>query len=110
MPYSNTITALDLSGGVGDVRITAGYAFDVVGGNHPGEQKQDEVTLDVTASAFLSQAAPVTFSYAGNLAPQPSPAWFIAMWLQEIPRIARDTGWLFRSGGFTTEPPPTRWR
>ena len=105
MPYSNTITALDLSSSVGDVRITAGYAFDVVGGNNPGEQKQSEVTLDVTAAAFLSQANPVTFSYAGNLAPQPSPAWFIAIWLQEIPRVASDTGWLFRSGGFTTEPP-----
>lgn len=104
MPYSTTITGLDLSSGVADVRVTAGYAFAVVGGPHPGEQKQSEVTLDITSNSFTS-TTPVSFSYAGSLAPQPSPSWFIALWIQEIPRIANDTGWLFRSGGFTTEPP-----
>ena len=32
MPYSTTITALDLSGGVPDVRVTAGYTWTEVGG------------------------------------------------------------------------------
>jgi hypothetical protein len=105
MPYSVNITALDLSGGVPDVRITAGYTWTEVGGPQAVERRQDEVTLDVMSNVFLSQTTPVTFSYAGDLAPPPSPNWFIALWIQEIPRIASGTGWLFRSGRFTTEPP-----
>ena len=105
MPYSTTITALDLSGGVPDVRVVAGYTWDEAVGSTVVERRQDEVTLDVTSAAFLSQTTPVSFGYAGNLAPQPSANWFIALWIQEIPRIANDTGWLFRSGLFTTEPP-----
>jgi hypothetical protein len=62
------------------------------------------VTLDIPTNTFLS-STPATFSYAGDLAPPPSPAWFIALYIQEIPRIANGTGWLFRSGRFTTEPP-----
>jgi hypothetical protein len=104
MPYSTTITCLDLSSGVADVRVTAGYAFNVVTGPDPGEQTQSEVTLDITSNDF-SSTNPITFSYAGSLAPQPRASWFIALWIQEIPRIVDDTGWLFRSGGFTTEPP-----
>jgi hypothetical protein len=64
-----------------------------------------QVTLDVPTNTFLSQTTPVTFSYAGSLAPSPSPAWFIGLWIQEIRRIAAGTGWLFRSGRFETEPP-----
>jgi hypothetical protein len=105
MPYSTTISALDLSGGVPNVRVIAGYAFNVVGGANPGERRQDEVTLDLTPAAFLSTSTPPTFAYAGNLAPPPSPTWSIALWIQEIPRIPIEAGWLFRSGPFTTEPP-----
>jgi hypothetical protein len=105
MPYSVNITALDLSGGVPDVRITAGYTWTEVGGPQAVERRQDEATLDVMSNVFLSQTTPVTFSYAGDLAPPPSPNWFISLWIQEIPRIASGTGWLFRSGRFTTEPP-----
>jgi hypothetical protein len=104
MPYSTTITALDFSGGVPDVRVAAGYTWIEVGGPTSVERWQDEVTLDVTSAAFLSQANPVTFGYAGDLAPPPSGSWFIALRIQEIPRIPSD-GWLFRSGRFTTEPP-----
>lgn len=104
MPYSTTVSGLDLGGGVADVRVSAGYAYSVVAGANPGEQRQEEVTLDIPSSSF-SSTAPVPFSYAGSLAPQPSPSWFIALWIQEIPRIANDTGWLFRSGRFTSEPP-----
>jgi hypothetical protein len=106
MPYSTTISALDLSPGVGDVRVTAGYAWIEVGGPHGAvEKKQDEVTLDIASLQFLSQSNPTTFSYAGNLAPQPKPDWYIALWIQEIARMPQDWGWLFRSGRFTTEPP-----
>jgi len=105
MPYSTTITALDLSGGVPDVRVTAGYTWTEVGGPQAIERKQDEVNLDVASNAFLSTATPVVFSYAGSLAPPPSPAWYIALWIQEVPRIANGSGWLFRSGRLTTEPP-----
>ncbi len=94
MPYSTTVSGLDLSGGVADVRVTAGYAFNVV---EEPEQEQDEVSADISATEFLS-ATPFPFSHAGTLAPQPSPAWYIALWIQEIPRIANGTGWLFRSG------------
>ncbi len=61
-------------------------------------------SADISATEFLS-ATPFPFSYAGTLAPQPSPAWYIALWIQEIPRIANGAGWLFRSGGFTADPP-----
>jgi hypothetical protein len=105
MPYSTTITALDLSPGVANVHVAAGYAWNEVGGPHPGEKKQEEVGLELTSLEFLSQSNPPTFSYAGNLAPQPSPAWFIVLWIQESARISQDWGWLFRSGAFTTEPP-----
>jgi hypothetical protein len=95
-----------VSAGVGDVRVTAGYAWVEVGGLDGAiEKKQDEVTLDVTSIQFLSQAKPVSFSYTGNLVPQPRSDWFIALWIQEIARIPQDSGWLFRSGAFTTEPP-----
>jgi hypothetical protein len=101
VPYSDTITALDLGNGVGDVRVTAGYHWHVTG---VGEQTSDEVTLDVAANTFLSSNG-ATFSYGGNLAPQPKADWYIGLWIQEIPRIASGTGWLFRSGQYTTEPP-----
>src|SRR5260370_19828146 len=48
-------------------------------------------SADISATEFLS-ATPFPFSYAGTLAPQPSPAWYIAQWIQEIPRIANGTG------------------
>lgn len=104
MPYSTTISALDLSGGVPDVRITVGYTWTEVGGPTSVEQRQDGVTLDLSPNQFLSQT-PTTFSYAGSFAPPPRPSWFIALWIQEIPRIPNDSGWLFRSGRFETEPP-----
>jgi hypothetical protein len=102
VPYETTISALDLSGGVPDVRITAGYFWSVA-----GEQRtMDEVTLDVTPNDFLSATTPVTFGYGGSLAPPPAAHWNVGLWIQEIPRIPNGTGWLFRSGGFQTEPPP----
>lgn len=101
MPYETTISALDLSGGVPDVRITAGYIWSVAG----ELSTMDEVTLDVAPDDFLSATTPVTFGYAGSLAPPPASHWDVALWIQEIPRIANGTGWLFRSGGFQTEPP-----
>jgi hypothetical protein len=105
MPFSTTISALDFSSGLANVRVSAGYVWNEVGGPNPGERKQAEVALDVTSTDFLRQASPVTFSYAGSLAPLPSPAWFIGMWIQEIPAIASGAGWLFRSGGFDDDPP-----
>jgi len=105
MPYSTTISALDLSGGVPDVRVSAGYTWTEVGGPSAVERKQESVTLDIPSNQFLSQTTPTVFSYGGNLAPPPSLAWFIALWIQEIPRIPNDSGWLFRSGRFETEPP-----
>jgi hypothetical protein len=104
MPYSTTVSGLDLSSGVPDVRVSAAYTWTEVGGPTAVERVQDEVTLDIPTNTFLS-STPATFSYAGDLAPPPSPAWFIALYIQEIPRIANGTGWLFRSGRFTTEPP-----
>jgi hypothetical protein len=104
MPYSVTISGLDFSSGVGDIRVTAGYTWTEVGGPHGAvERRQDEVTMDFTPVQF--QPGPATFGYAGALAPQPRSDWFIALWIQEVARIANDDGWLFRSGRFTTEPP-----
>lgn len=105
MPYSVTISAIDFSPGVANVHVSAGYAWNEVGGPHPGEKTQEEVGLELTSLQFLSQANPPVFSYAGNLAPQPSPDWFIALWIQESARVSQGWGWLFRSGAFTTEPP-----
>jgi len=105
MAYNNTITALDFSSGVANVRVSAGWTWTVVGGpNGPVDEKQEGVpSLDIPSNIF--QPGPHTFAYSNNLVPTPSPAWFVALWIQEIPRIANDTGWLFRSGTFTTEPP-----
>jgi hypothetical protein len=106
LAYTTTISALDFSNSVLDVRVTAGYAWTVVGG--PGgdaEQTLASVTLDVMSLQFLSQAAPPVFSYTTNLAPAPDPTWSVALWIQEIPRIPTGSGWLFRSGRLTTEPP-----
>jgi hypothetical protein len=105
MSYTTTITALDFSSGVADVRVTAVYTWTEVGGPTAVERVQDEVTLDLTQLQFLSQGTPATFSYAGDLAPPPSPAWFIGLRIQEVAGVASDRGWLFRSGRFTTEPP-----
>ena len=102
MPYSTTITALDFSDGVSDVRVIAGYAFTQVG--PLAEVRQDNVTLDIDSDTFRS-ANPIPFSYAGSLAPPPAPHWDIVLWIQEIRGITSDTGWLFRSGPFQTEPP-----
>jgi hypothetical protein len=104
MAYSTTITALDLSGGVPDVRDSAGYTWTELGGPGTGERVQEEVGLDISSLDF-QRTAGTSFGYAGDLAPPPSPAWFIALWVQEIPRIGTGTGWLFRSGQMTTEPP-----
>jgi hypothetical protein len=71
LAYTNTITALDLGNGVGDVRVTAGYHWYVIG---VGEETSDEVTLDVPSNAFLSSHG-ATFCYGGNLAPQPRADW-----------------------------------
>ncbi|MGW3447321.1 CFI-box-CTERM domain-containing protein [Streptomyces sp. NPDC001076] len=103
MPFSTTISALDLSGGLAKVRLSAGYVWEEVGGSTAEEKQQTSYTLDVTDIQFLSQAAPVTFE--GSLEPLPSPAWFIAMWIQEIPAISSHAGWIFRSGGFSADPP-----
>jgi hypothetical protein len=101
VPYETTVTALDFSGGVPDVRITAGYTWNVA-----GEQRtMDNVTLDVAPIDFQRTETPVTFGYAGSLAPPPASHWDIALWIQEIPRIPNGDGWLFRSGAFQTEPP-----
>lgn len=104
MAYSTTVTALDLSGGVPAVRVSAGYTWTEVGGPSSVERVQEQVSQDISSLDFQRTAGTV-FGYAGDLAPQPSPAWFIALWVQEIPRIANGTGWLFRSGQMTTEPP-----
>jgi hypothetical protein len=101
MPYSTTVTGLDLSDGIANVRVMAGYAYSQVG--PAAEIRQDSVTLDIDADTFKS-TNPIPFSYAGSLAPPPAPQWDIALWVQEIPRIASDSGWLFRSGAFQTEP------
>jgi hypothetical protein len=105
MPYNVTISGFDLSDGLMPVRIAAGYTWVEVGGPSAVVRRQESVTLDVPAVDILRQTTPVTFSYAGDLAPQPSPAWFIALWIQEVPRIPSGTGWLFKSGGFTTTEP-----
>jgi hypothetical protein len=105
MPYSTTISALDFSPGVANVHVSAGYAWNEVGGPHPGEKTQEEVGLELTSLQFLSQSNPPTFSYAGNLAPQPKADWFITLWIQESARVSQGWGWLFRSGAFTSEPP-----
>jgi hypothetical protein len=102
MPYETTISALDLSGGVSKVRITAGYIWSAAG----GLSTMSNVTLDVDPIDFLSATTPVTFGYAGSLAPAPASHWDIALWIQEIAGIPHGAGWLFRSGGFQTEPPP----
>src|SRR6185503_20359163 len=104
MAYSTTVTALDLSGGVPAVRVSAGYTWTEVGGPSSVERVQEQVSQDISSLDFQRTAGTV-FGYAGDLAPQPSPAWFIALWVQEIPRIANGTGWLFRSGQMTPEPP-----
>jgi hypothetical protein len=101
VPYDTTIAAFDLSGGVSDVRVTAGYIWSVGG---EGLATMDNVTLDVAPNDFLSTKG-VKFGYAGSLAPPPASHWDIALWIQEIPRIPQGAGWLFRSGGFQTEPP-----
>lgn len=104
MPYNVTVSGLDFSSGVGNIRVTAGYTWTEVGGPHGAvERRQDEVSTDYTPAQF--QPGPASFGYAGALAPQPRPDWFIALWIQEVARIANDDGWLFRSGRFTTEPP-----
>lgn len=104
MPYNVTVSGLDFSNGVGNIRVTAGYTWTEVGGPHGAvERRQDEVSTDYTPVQF--QPGPASFGYAGALAPQPRPDWFIALWIQEVARIANDDGWLFRSGRFTTEPP-----
>ena len=109
MAYSTTITALDLSGGVPDVRVTAGYTWTEVGGPTAVERTQDEVSQDIASTAFLGSAG-TTFSYAGDLAPPPSPAWFIALWIQEIPRIANGTGGCSGAVASRPKPPPARSR
>lgn len=103
MPYSVDIGGLDFSSGVASIRVTAGYTWTEVGGPKAVERRQDEVTTDFTNVQF--QPGPATFSYAGDLAPQPKPSWYIALWVQEVARVSRGDGWLFRSGRFTTEPP-----
>jgi hypothetical protein len=105
VPYSTTISAVDFSGGVTDVRVEAGYTWTEVGGPAARERKQAQATLDIPAATFVDQTAPATLSYAGNFVPTPSPAWFVAVWIQEIRRIPGGAGWLFRSGRFETEPP-----
>ena len=104
MAYSTTVTGLDLSSGVPDVRVSAGYTYTDLTGTSPEapEVRLDQVTLDITTLQFqdINQ-----FGYAGSLLPIPDPTWSIALWIQEIPRIVNGTGWLFRSGRLTTEPP-----
>ena len=104
MPYSTSVSLLDFSPGVADIRVTAGYTWTEVGGPHGAvERRQDEVTEDLTVVQV--EPGPAAFSYAGSLAPTPSPAWFVALWIQEVARVPNGDGWLFRSGRFTTEPP-----
>src|SRR3954466_1690873 len=106
MPYSVNVSGYDLSSGVGAVRTTAVYTWTEVGGPHGAvERIQDELSVDFTAAQLLNVSNPATFLVPGDLAPTPSPAWFIALRIQEIARIPKDDGWLFRSGRFDTNPP-----
>jgi hypothetical protein len=104
MPYANSFTLLDFdSRGVSDVRVSLWYTFTVVGGPVVFDDRQEEAHFDFP-SAQLGPAR--TFSIAGNLAPTPIPnVWFTALSIQEIPRIAADAGWLFRSGRYTADLP-----
>jgi hypothetical protein len=101
MPYSTTITGMDLSDGIADVRVFAGYVFGQV--NPAAEIRLDNITADIDANTFKS-TNPIPFSYAGSLVPLPAPHYNIGLWIQEIPRLPAG-GWLFRSGAFQTEPP-----
>ena len=104
MPYSTTVNGLDLSGGVQDVRVSAGYTYtDLTGvGPEAPEVRLDQITLDIPSLQFQDYT---TFSYAGSLLPIPDPTWSTAIWIEEIPRIQDGIGWLFRSERLTTEPP-----
>jgi hypothetical protein len=106
--YPNTITALDFSEGVGDVRVSARYAWTVLGHIGPvsqnTESKQEAVTpLDAPANIF--QPAPHTFSSTNNLIPA-QPGTVCRSVDQEVPCVPSNTVWLFRSGEFTAEPLP----
>jgi hypothetical protein len=110
MALSTTITALDLTGsgpgsGVADVRVSVGYVWNVVGPPNPGEHKQEEEGADIHTADFTS-GSPIPFSYTRSLLPAPSPIWDVGLWIQEKPKVTSGTGWLFRSGRLTTEPPP----
>src|SRR4051794_17521948 len=105
MAYSVNVSGYDLSSGVGQVRVTAVYTWTEVGGPKAVERIQDELAVDFTAAQFLNVGTPPTFTVAGDLAPPPSPAWFIGLRIQEVARVPRDDGWLFRSGRFETDPP-----
>lgn len=103
MVYNTTISILDFSSSVGATRVTAGYAWTIVGGPGPSEGLHEGPTADLTGPQVQNSAtAPVPFQTAIDLLPAPHPIWDPVIWLQEIGRIASGDGWLFRSGRFAS--------
>lgn len=104
MPYSTTVTLLDIEGGPLNLNATATVwmLWTTVGGPAAVNNKQDEgasqvmLKKDLTSPATISFPGPADFSYASR---------GVGLSIQDTNRLGAGDGWLFRSGEFPTTLP-----
>ncbi|HKP69077.1 MAG TPA: CFI-box-CTERM domain-containing protein, partial [Pyrinomonadaceae bacterium] len=106
MPYSTNVTLLDTEGGASttaDVTARVWMSWSVVGtGTGSGNMQQEQgstmglVKKDLSAPLLVDFPGPTNFAYASRS---------VALSVQDTPRVANDTGWLFRSGAFPDDLP-----
>lgn len=101
MAYSTTLTVLDTEGGGSNllpVTARVWMTWAVAGTNHQDERGTfaGDVARDQSAALQINFPGDANFAYASRGA---------ALSVQDTPRVANDTGWLFRSGEYAQDLP-----
>jgi hypothetical protein len=101
MSYSNTYDVLDLTGGFPQQAVRLWWAWTEVGGPTAVENQQEaDLLIQPDSTGPLTRP----FTSLRDLTP-PSPAWSVALSIQDNPLLATDQGWIFRSGRFQPDLP-----
>ena len=106
MPYTTNLTLLDTEGGpsiTADVTARVWMVWFVAGtGAGTGNQQQEQGLSTGPVKKDLSASLQISFPGSTNFA---DASRDVALSIQDSNRVANDTGWLFRSGGFPADLP-----
>ncbi len=96
MSYSNTYEVLDLAGGFPQHAVRLWFAWTTVGGPTVVHNQQE---ADLLIQPDSTGPMKRTFTSLRDMTP-PAPHWDVALSIQDNPLLARDEGWIFRSGRY----------